>query len=172
MQGAGSSKLKADRFPLFGALSSWTQAAIRDLLVQMEEEGLLAGFEKGRYRLLRLTDEGRARMDAQPKVESTPTAMPLPPATALHQKIASTPSDGTDMPTQYDENLYGRLRAWQLKVARKRGIAPFFVLPMDTLKRIAAQRPTTLEELATVKGIGPSKMKAYGHSVLDIVRRE
>ncbi len=170
LQGAGSSSLKADRFALFGALSGWTQKAISDLIVQMEEAGLLAAFEKGDYRLLRLSAAGRAQLKSQPEGSNTSSPVPPPsrskaPGTGRKQAIPAP----DETPTDFDQALFERLRAWRLETARGMGKPPFVVFPDKTLKRIAASRPASLEELDAIKGIGPAKLEQYGQSVLAIV---
>jgi ATP-dependent DNA helicase RecQ len=65
LQGAGSSPVQADRFPCFGALAGCTQKAIRECASQLVHQGLLEHFQKGRYRLLRLTDAGRSWLGAR-----------------------------------------------------------------------------------------------------------
>lgn len=47
---------------------------------------------------------------------------------------------------------------------------PAYVVAYDeTLKSIAAARPTTLTALERVKGIGPAKLDKYGADILAIV---
>ncbi len=170
LQGAGSSSLKADRFPQFGALSGWTQKAISELIVQMEEEGLLDAFEKGDYRLLRLSDAGRAQLKSQPEPTGAPAPVPPPsrskgPGTGRKQAIPAP----DETPVDFDQALYERLRAWRLETARVSGNAPYVIFHDKALKRIAANRPANLEELAAIKGIGPAKLERYGQSVLAIL---
>jgi superfamily II DNA helicase RecQ len=47
----------------------------------------------------------------------------------------------------------------------------FHVFSDATLKRIAAAEPTTLGELAAVKGVGPRKLEQYGQGVLGVILR-
>jgi superfamily II DNA helicase RecQ len=74
--------------------------------------------------------------------------------------------------TQYDPVLFEQLRSWRLAAAQQEGQKAFYVFPDATLERIAAARPQTLEELETVKGVGPKKLQQYGQAVLDITREE
>jgi superfamily II DNA helicase RecQ len=37
------------------------------------------------------------------------------------------------------------------------------------LERIASLRPTTLDELSTIKGVGPKKLRAYGPALVEII---
>jgi ATP-dependent DNA helicase RecQ len=39
----------------------------------------------------------------------------------------------------------------------------------SVLRDIAAMRPATLDELATVKGVGASKLERYGQRVLGVL---
>jgi superfamily II DNA helicase RecQ len=48
-------------------------------------------------------------------------------------------------------------------------VSPYFILQRATLRRIAALRPANLNELASIKGIGPSKLEKYGQEVLALV---
>jgi ATP-dependent DNA helicase RecQ len=169
MQGAGSSKVKADRFPLFGAMSGWTQAAIQDLIVQMEDEGLLAHFEKSGYRLLRLSEEGRTRLNAQVAGPPCPVPAPGPKPSRYPTKRGTVGPSPSETPTDLDQTLFEKLRAWRLETARTLGKPPFVVFHDSTLKRIAATKPADLEELSAVKGIGPAKLEQYGQSLLAIV---
>jgi superfamily II DNA helicase RecQ len=69
----------------------------------------------------------------------------------------------------YAQDLYDRLDSWCTGVARQAGQRKYLVFPIATLKRIAAQKPKTPEELLAVKGVGPRKLEQYGPAVLAIV---
>jgi ATP-dependent DNA helicase RecQ len=159
LQGASTSPVQVDRFPAFGALANHTQKSIGELVMQLVDQGLLAQFEKGRYTLLRLTEEGQAWLEAHRQDPDT-IVPPLPP---LPEPDAGQPD--------YDEALFEELRVWRLETARETGIPPHFVLHRAVLERIAAQRPTTMDALVAIRGIGPRKLEQYGQAVLAIVAR-
>jgi DNA helicase-2/ATP-dependent DNA helicase PcrA len=47
---------------------------------------------------------------------------------------------------------------------------PAYVVASDaTLKAIAELRPTTLRELSSVAGIGPTKLELYGEEILEVL---
>ena len=48
----------------------------------------------------------------------------------------------------------------------------FTVLHDSTLVAIAAAQPTQLRQLALLRGIGPTKLEAYGPQILAVVRGE
>jgi len=68
-----------------------------------------------------------------------------------------------------DEKLVGRLRSWRLERARKDAVPAYVVLHDATLQELAALRPQTLDELASVKGLGPVKLERYGNDLLSVV---
>jgi ATP-dependent DNA helicase RecQ len=54
-------------------------------------------------------------------------------------------------------------------VARRQGVPAYVVFHDRTLNELAARRPTDLLELASLPGIGPSKLDRYGQALLDVL---
>jgi ATP-dependent DNA helicase RecQ len=65
--------------------------------------------------------------------------------------------------------LFERLREWRAGVAREQGVPAYIVFGDATLRGIAVTRPTSLEQLGTISGVGEKKLDAYGEGVLEIV---
>ncbi len=61
---------------------------------------------------------------------------------------------------------FAALKAWRLARARADEVPPYVVFHNTTLEEIAARRPGSLAELASVPGVGPSKLERYGADVL------
>ena len=66
--------------------------------------------------------------------------------------------------------LLAALRAWRSEVARKRGFPAYVVLHDSTIDGIATARPTTLDQLRGVPGIGDKKLEHYGDELIAMVR--
>ncbi|MCB0979808.1 MAG: HRDC domain-containing protein, partial [Ilumatobacter sp.] len=49
------------------------------------------------------------------------------------------------------------------------GKPAYTVLADAALHAIAAARPSSLDELAAIKGVGPAKLAQYGNALLDLV---
>ena len=62
------------------------------------------------------------------------------------------------------------LRAWRSDIARQRGVPAYVVLHDSTIDGIAAARPTTLDELRNIPGIGDKKLEHYGDELIALVR--
>jgi superfamily II DNA helicase RecQ len=68
-----------------------------------------------------------------------------------------------------DEITVERLRAWRLERSRADEVPAFVVLHDATLRELAAVRPSSMGELATVKGLGPAKLERYGDDLLALL---
>jgi DNA helicase II / ATP-dependent DNA helicase PcrA len=65
-----------------------------------------------------------------------------------------------------DDPTYVALKEWRLKRSKADDIPAYVVFHNSTLAEIAARRPGTIAELASVAGVGPAKLERYGQDVL------
>jgi DNA helicase-2/ATP-dependent DNA helicase PcrA len=72
-------------------------------------------------------------------------------------------------PPGYEEQTFDALRNWRRSVAVSADIPAFVVFTDATLTAIAEARPASLEELAGLAGVGPSKLEKYGEDVLRVL---
>jgi DNA helicase-2/ATP-dependent DNA helicase PcrA len=63
----------------------------------------------------------------------------------------------------------GALRAWRRERARRDSVPAYVVFHDTVLRAIATSRPASLEELARISGVGPTKLDLYGDEILDVV---
>ncbi len=68
-----------------------------------------------------------------------------------------------------DPELFDALAAWRKQRARAEEIPAYIVFHNSVLAAIADAKPRSLSELATVAGVGPSKLERYGEDVLGVV---
>ncbi|MEU1268015.1 ATP-dependent DNA helicase UvrD2 [Streptomyces sp. NPDC005799] len=73
-----------------------------------------------------------------------------------------------ECPSDMDEGLYERLRAWRARQARRSGQPAFCVFTDKTLMAIAEAVPDDEGELARIPGVGVRKFNRYGADVLAI----
>jgi ATP-dependent DNA helicase RecQ len=71
-----------------------------------------------------------------------------------------------------DRGVFEALRTARRAWASERGVPPYVVFPDSTLREIARVRPSTLERLRRIRGIGDQKLQEWGERVLEIVHRE
>ena len=65
-----------------------------------------------------------------------------------------------------DDPTYVALKEWRLKRSKRDDVPAYVVFHNSTLAEIAARRPQTIGELASVPGVGPAKLERYGGEVL------
>mgnify|MGYP000932413495 CR=1 FL=1 len=103
---------------------------------------------------MRTSEELRFRLPREPKSS----------ARGVRAVAATKPA------VAYDNALFERLRAHRNEVARQRGY-PAYVVAFDrSLQEMAARRPKTATELATITGFGPARVENYGEGFLAVLR--
>ncbi|MCL2736517.1 MAG: DNA helicase RecQ [Propionibacteriaceae bacterium] len=89
--------------------------------------------------------------------------------TGLAHAGTDAPEGSSDGSSEAVDALFESLRSWRLGQARERGVPPYVVFHDSTLRAIAARRPSSLDELSTISGVGAAKLAAYGESVLAVL---
>jgi len=69
------------------------------------------------------------------------------------------------------ESLFETLRGWRATEAKAQGVPPYVIFHDTVLREIAAVRPTRMDDLALIKGVGTSKLERYGQLLLALVAR-
>jgi ATP-dependent DNA helicase UvrD/PcrA len=77
------------------------------------------------------------------------------------QRAPSATTPAEDLPP-----TFGALKQWRLERAKADGVPAFVVFHDSTLAEIATQAPQSLAELASITGVGPTKLERYGTEVL------
>jgi len=70
-----------------------------------------------------------------------------------------------------DDPVFAALREWRLARSREESVPAYVVFGNATLAAIAEEQPATLDELASISGVGPAKLARYGSEVLDVLAR-
>ena len=147
---------------VFGIGTELSEAEWRGVVRQLLAQGLLAVDADG-YGTLRLspgsadvlagTRPVRLRREtARTRTRAPRTARRADPATDLD--AAAT-------------GLFDRLRAWRAATAKDQGVPAYVVFHDATLREIATRRPTSLDELGQVTGVGATKRERYGPGLLE-----
>jgi ATP-dependent DNA helicase RecQ len=71
---------------------------------------------------------------------------------------------------EVDGELFERLRAARKLLADERGVPAYVVFSDATLLEMAAEKPSSLGELAQISGVGPTKLSRYGDEFLKTIR--
>jgi len=150
----------------FGALSFRSKRAIQSMVQRLEDGGFLAGRRLHHSGVvLDLTWKGKKALD-NPDFLADICLEELVRPTKEPQR---TDSDSHQKTRDVDETLFTALRKWRLDKAREEGIPAFCVFHDSHLKALAAERPSTAEDLLAVHGVGSRKLEKYGSEILALV---
>src|SRR5258706_6947543 len=68
-----------------------------------------------------------------------------------------------------DHALFDELREWRRREAGSRGVPPFVILGDTTLRHLAAVRPSALDRMHAISGIGENRLATLGPAVLAVI---
>lgn len=144
-----------DRLSTFGLLAEHDRDELRGWIAQLVACGALV-------------TEG----DMRPVLRLGPTARPilrgeLP--VRLVQTRSTAIQDGSDEWNGVDRDLFEVLRTWRREAAATRNVAPFVILGDRTLRDLAAVRPSSLERLGAISGIGETRLREHGRELLQAI---
>jgi len=165
-----------ERLSTFGIGAELDAFGWRSVLRQLVSRGLLQVDPDG-YGGLRLTDaagpvlRGEAHLElrhdvlqrAEPRRRKTRVA-----ATVVKMLRAEAEADLDVTPETAD--LFERLRAKRLELARAQGVPPYVIFHDRTLAAMATHRPATLDAFRQLDGVGEKKLERYGEVFLAVVR--
>jgi len=155
-----------DTLSVFGLLKDASIDDIRGYIDQLLGRGLLQ--QTGdQYPVLALTDDGVALLKDAGAVPGLSLAKQRRPDPSRGPRRSKAETEGWE---GVDRDLFERLRALRLEVARSRGVPPYVIFHDTTLRELARLRPTTLDALRHVYGVGARKADDLGPAVLEVIR--
>jgi len=146
----------------FGIGTELSEQEWRGVVRQLLAQGLLGVAADG-YGTLVITDASASVLDGSRTVL-------LRRETAKPTRAAKSKA-GAELPVEA-RPLFERLREWRAGVAREQGVPAYIVFGDATLRGIALTRPSSLEQLGTISGVGEKKLESYGEGVLGVVAEE
>jgi ATP-dependent DNA helicase RecQ len=126
-----------------------------------------------------LTARGFAEIggDEYPTLNATPLANKILKGGEKHYLLQSSISvkkvivedaaqGGTD---QFVEELFSRLKAERLSLAKKESLVPYMVFSDKTLREMAQMMPDSNRKLLNVNGVGKQKLARFGKKFLEVI---
>ncbi|MEV6633178.1 DNA helicase RecQ [Actinoplanes sp. NPDC051470] len=147
---------------VFGIGADLREPEWRGVVRQLLAAGLVT--VEGDYGTLVLTEDSTSVLRGDRKVMMR--REPEKPAKAPRASRTSPSAAATPMSPE-DEPIFERLRAWRGRVAKEQKLPAYVIFHDATLRAIAALRPTSLDELGTVSGVGRAKLEKFGPDVLE-----
>ena len=151
---------------VFGLMKDASIDELRGYIDQLLAHGLLqqAGDE---YPVLQLTDTGLALLKdagAEPELSLARQKRPDRDRVPRRSRVEAESWDGVD------RDIFERLRAMRLSIARHRGVPPYVIFHDTTLRELARLKPRSVAELHGVYGVGARKAEDLGALVIETIQ--
>jgi ATP-dependent DNA helicase RecQ len=183
LRGARSERLLArghETLSVYGIGKRRSVAEWRTLARALLHQALVEETQDG-YPVLSLNEAGRRVL----RGESAVTIAVAPRIIATSRHAAGTGADGAagsvigggtrggaDLATDSPQSaLFEHLRAVRKRLANEQGLPPYVIFHDSTLREMALRRPLTLDEFATLPGVGQAKLSRYGEHFIAALRQ-
>jgi ATP-dependent DNA helicase RecQ len=155
-----------DRLSTFGLLPNASVAEVRGYIEQLTGLGLLQQSGDA-YPVLALTQKGLNLLRDETSCPGLTLARQRP---SLKKTPRARSRAEAESWQDVDRGLFEHLRGVRLEIARSRGVPPYVIFHDATLREMARLRPTSLDALLTVKGVGARKADDLGEAFLTAIR--
>jgi len=152
-----------DRLPTFGVGKDLDATRWRSVIRQLVARGMLSVDVAG-YGSLRLTEESRPVLRGEQELRLRRDARAPAPRGRPARAAAAAVLSARDQP------LWEALRDRRRTLAAAQGVPPYVIFHDASLSAMAARRPRTLAEFASIPGVGQKKLERYGEEFLDLIR--
>jgi ATP-dependent DNA helicase RecQ len=150
----------------FGLLRDASSYEVRGYIEQLIAQGFLRQTDDA-FPIVALTDRGVELLkNAASAPDLTLARQRRPVKDRLPKRSAIESESWQDV----DRDLFERLRAVRLQIARSRGVPPYVIFHDTTLRELARLRPTSIAELYGIRGIGARKAEDLGDVFLAAIR--
>lgn len=142
----------------FGILKEHSRKEIRNWIEQLIGLGALQSYGDS-YPVLKLG----------PKAKGILFGNDNPPLARLAGPINDAP-DKSLARFLYDQGLFDRLRTWRHETALKSRVAPSVLFSDRVLAELAAIRPSKIESLRAITGIGEHQLRIHGKEIINAIQ--
>ncbi len=142
----------------YGLLKEHGKKEVQGWIYQLLDQGLV-GRSEGDYPVLRLNEQSWAVMRGQATVRLLRAKKGRRERTRHEEQSWENA----------DRGLFDRLREWRREAAAKRGVPPFVILHDTALQQMSIVRPTSVETLRQVRGIGERRAADFGPELTALI---
>jgi ATP-dependent DNA helicase RecQ len=154
------------RLSTFGVGADMDEKQWRSVFRELLAAGLLEADAEG-YGTLRLTTASRAVLGGERTVRLREDARPE--RAGRRKREARRVASGSLGIEAYEQSTWDALRALRTQLAKQQGVPPYVVFHDATLLAMLRAMPANEDELATISGVGESKLKRYGRDFLAVI---
>jgi ATP-dependent DNA helicase RecQ len=164
-------KFKHDQLSTYGLLRETSKDDIRDWIYQLISQQVLRQEDKvlpsgDKVPLLGLNEASWEVMRGQRTVRLVQLVRRKKGEKAERSRAENVSWEGVD------RELFEVLRDERRKLAEQRQVPPYVIFNDAVLRELARVRPSTLERMRLISGIGDAKLRDFGDRFLQIVRAQ
>lgn len=147
-----------EQLSTWGILKEYRRQDVRQWIEQLVNQQFLA--KEGEYNLVRVTEEGRRLL-----------AGDVAPTLLVPAKSSRSPSSAVDHDSWegVDHGLFDALRQLRREEAISREVPAYIVFSDTTLRDMARRRPSTVERMLDVHGVGRQKSANFGEDFVTCI---
>ncbi|MES3023807.1 MAG: RQC domain-containing protein, partial [Pseudomonadota bacterium] len=149
---------------VYGIGSERAEAEWRAILRQTIALGLVT-VDHELYSSLKLTDAARPVLKGGQKVQLRQYQKPVKAKRAPAAAKGYVESDLSNS----EQAIFDKLRWWRVETARAHNVPAYVIFVDATLREIAKARPTSLDDLRGVTGVGEKKLASYGEEIVAMI---
>jgi ATP-dependent DNA helicase RecQ len=167
LRGVASEKVKQwrhDQLSVFGIGAETGEAEWRAILRQTVAMGLLT-VDHDSYNALKLTEHARPVLQGKQPIQLRHYQKPDKPKRAKGR--AGTFVE-TDLSAS-EQAVFEKLRWWRVETARRHNVPAYVIFHDATMREIAKAKPSSIEALRGVSGVGEKKLQTYGDDIVALI---
>ena len=152
-----------DQQSTFGIGKQWSKPEWQNIFRQLVSRNLLM-VDVNEYNGIKITEKGFAFLKRKESIEFRKLS--------VKQKAKRDKSTRRSKPVMSDESdqgLFEKLKEARQAMAKKRRVPAYVIFHDKTLIELASRRPQSFEEMLEINGIGESKLKKFGQTLLDVI---
>jgi ATP-dependent DNA helicase RecQ len=164
LHGTDSQTVRArghDQLSTYGLLKEHDRLVIQDWIGQLISQAILVQ-EGDEYPILRLNDASWSVMKGKKSVR---LAQPM-----VRERVQKSRADTASW-EGVDRGLFEALRQERTRLAQARQVLPYLIFSDPTLRELARIRPSSLEKMHLVYGIGEVKLRDFGETILQLIQQ-
>ena len=153
-----------DKLTVYGVGADRSEQEWRAILRQAIALGLVT-VDHDAFSSLKLTDLARPVLKGEQKVQLRQYQKPVK---AKRPSTSRSSYEETEL-SRDEQAIFDRLRSWRMGTAREHGVPAYVVFQDATLREIAKVKPSSIDQLRGVSGVGEKKLVSYGDEIVAII---
>jgi ATP-dependent DNA helicase RecQ len=154
-----------DSLSVYGIGAERTEQEWRAILRQAIALGLVT-VDHEVYSSLKLTDAARPVLKGGQQVQLRQYQKPVKPKRAPGSSAKAHPEMEL---SKSEQAIFEKLRWWRVETARSHGVPAYVIFVDATLREIAKVKPSSIDDLRGVTGVGEKKLVSYGDEIVAII---